>query len=114
MQKRSAAQFRRAGELFVACMLLAAASPLIFCIALAIKWESPGPAFQIRERVGRDGRRFEMLNFRTTLHRPGQQGVLWQTTRVGNFLRVTRIDAVPQLSNVLRGEMSLAEMTLFD
>jgi lipopolysaccharide/colanic/teichoic acid biosynthesis glycosyltransferase len=55
-----------------------------------------------------------MLSFRTTVHKPGQPRAAQQTTRVGHFLRNTRIDALPQLINVLRGEMGMSETSLFD
>ena len=105
---------RRSGEFLIALVLLLISAPLMLLIALTIKWESPGPIFGRRQRTRPDGSRFAMFSFRTTLHQPGQLRSLWQTTRIGHFLQSTRIDALPQLFNVLRGEMSLAEMTLFD
>ena len=79
-------------------------------VALAIKCESSGPVFYRQERIGRGGRRFMLLNFRTTLHHPEYANVRYhrrQATRVGRFLRYTRIDTLPQLMNVLRGEMTV-------
>jgi lipopolysaccharide/colanic/teichoic acid biosynthesis glycosyltransferase len=109
----AAGQMRRSGEFLMACILLAITLPLMFIVALAIRWESAGPVFERRERIGANGRRFQMLSFRTTTQRPGQLGS-WQTTQVGQFLQSTRIEALPQLLNVLRGEMSLIDTSLFD
>ena len=105
---------RRSGEFLIALVLLLISAPLMLLIALTIKWESPGPIFGRRHRTRPDGSRFAMFSFRTTLHQPGQQRFRGETTRIGHFLQSTRMDALPQLFNVLRGEMSLAEMTLFD
>jgi lipopolysaccharide/colanic/teichoic acid biosynthesis glycosyltransferase len=65
---------------------LAITLPLMFIVALAIRWESAGPVFERRERIGANGRRFQMLSFRTTAQRPGQLRS-WQTTQVGQFLK---------------------------
>ena len=105
---------QRLGEFLMALVLLLISAPLLLCIALAIKCESAGPVFQSRERIGQDGRRFSMLSFRRNAYDPGQQRFRGETTRVGYFLHNTRLEALPQFINVLRGEMSLAEMTLFD
>jgi lipopolysaccharide/colanic/teichoic acid biosynthesis glycosyltransferase len=105
---------RHSGEFVMALALLLISAPLMLLIALAIRWESSGPIFQLRERVGHDGRRFTMLSFRTNIYDPGQQRFRREPTRIGYFLHNTRIEALPQLMNVLRGEMALTEMTLFD
>jgi lipopolysaccharide/colanic/teichoic acid biosynthesis glycosyltransferase len=105
---------RRSGEFLIALVLLLISAPLMLLIALAIRSESPGPVFQRRERIRHNGRRFTMLSFRTKIYDPGQLRFRWETTRVGYFLHNTRLEALPQFINVLRGEMSLAEMTLFD
>lgn len=94
-------------------------------IALAIYVESPGPIFFTNRRTGRGGKPFDMLKFRSM--RPDAEratGAVWasqndpRVTRVGKFLRTTRIDELPQLVNILRGEMSLvgprAERPEFD
>jgi len=66
--------------------------------------------------MGPAGRRFKMLRFRTTIHNPDDALRPWvhRTTQVGKFLQQTRIDALPQLINVLRGEMSIADTFLLD
>jgi exopolysaccharide biosynthesis polyprenyl glycosylphosphotransferase len=98
-------------------------APLAAVIAIAIKLDSPGPVLFRQTRVGRDGRRFQMLKFRTMvdgadalkaglLDRNEADGLFKiaddpRTTRVGRILRRASLDELPQLVNVLRGEMSL-------
>ncbi len=88
--------------------------PLMALIALAIKITSPGPVFYRQERMGLDGERFEMLKFRTMVQDAERfTGPVWaadndpRVTRLGRWLRWTSLDELPQLINVLRGEMSL-------
>ena len=88
-------------------------SPILLVAAIAIKLESPGPAFYSGRRVGKDGRPFYILKLRTM--RPGadRQGPAItagddpRITAVGRVLRRTKIDELPQLLNVLKGDMSL-------
>ena len=98
----------------LSAILLLVATPLICVIAAAIKLDSPGPVFFRQRRYGFGGRVFEAIKFRTMhvaqtdalgaqLTRRGDPRI----TRVGRFLRRTSLDEVPQLLNVLRGEMSL-------
>ena len=110
----AASLMKHSGEFLIACVLLVLALPLMLIVALTVKWESPGPVFDRRERVGPDGRSFQMLSFRTMAQKPGPLRSTWQPTEIGDFLRSTRINALPQLFNVLRGEMSLFEIALFD
>jgi lipopolysaccharide/colanic/teichoic acid biosynthesis glycosyltransferase len=107
-------QMRRSGDCLIACVLLALTLPLMLITAVAIRLESTGPVLERRTRIGAGGRQFQMLSFRTTAQRAGQIRPVWQATQLGHFLRSTRIDALPQLINVLRGEMSLFETSLFD
>jgi lipopolysaccharide/colanic/teichoic acid biosynthesis glycosyltransferase len=102
---------RRPGDFVIACVLLAITFPLMIIVALTIKWESAGPVLDGRECIGRGGRRFQRLRFRTTTHDPRHATPAWarQTTQVGQFLRHTRIDDLPQLINVLRGELSIID-----
>lgn len=92
---------------------LAALLPLLAIIALAIRLESAGPAFFLQERVGRHGRRFRVVKLRTMrLPQPGEirqitVGADPRITRLGHFLRKTKLDELPQLLNVLKGDMSL-------
>ena len=96
----------------IACVLLAITSALMIIVALAIKLQSAGPVLERRECIGRGGRRFQRLRFRTTTHEPRHATPAWarQTTQVGQFLRHARIDDLPQLINVLRGEITLADL----
>jgi lipopolysaccharide/colanic/teichoic acid biosynthesis glycosyltransferase len=99
----------------IASILLAITWPLIIGVAVVIKWESSGPALVTRSRIGRDGRPFRLLEFRVTLHHLESGAVVWRRdwTRVGLFLHHTRINTLPQLINVVRGEMPLTDMDLY-
>ena len=83
-------------------------------IALAIYLDSPGPIFYTQERLGKGGKVFRVIKFRSMIPNAEREGqAVWATendpriTRVGKFLRRTRLDEVPQVINVLRGEMSV-------
>jgi|SRR5205823_4086353 len=111
VQERGATRrMRRVGDLIIACLLLAIAFPLMIFAALAIKCESPGPVFEKRTCIARS-RRFQTLKFRTTVHDPAHAilGCRGRTTEIGQILQHTRIASLPQLINVLRGEMSLID-----
>jgi lipopolysaccharide/colanic/teichoic acid biosynthesis glycosyltransferase len=110
-----AERMARLGEIVIACIIMAITLPLMVVVGLAIKLESPGPVLDGETRIGSGGRRFQMLKFRTTARGPQQRTAPWaQTpTRVGLFLQQTRIEHLPQLINILRGEMRLTD-SLFD
>jgi len=88
-------------------------SPILLAAAIAVKVETPGSAFYSGRRVGKDGRAFGILKLRTMRAGADQQGPAVtaggdpRITSVGRFLRRTKIDELPQLLNVLKGEMSL-------
>jgi lipopolysaccharide/colanic/teichoic acid biosynthesis glycosyltransferase len=93
---------------------LALASPLLAVAAAAVKLEDGGPVFYRQRRVGQEGEAFDLLKLRTMVVGAERQGAGWavdegdpRITRVGRALRRLSIDEVPQLWNVLRGEMSL-------
>ncbi len=89
--------------------LLLLALPILAATALAVRLGSPGPILFRQERLTLDGRRFAMLKFRTLPHgtRHEEEGGEIRTGRLGMFLRRTSLDELPQLWNVLRGEMSI-------
>lgn len=105
---------KRAFDLVGGVLALALAAPVMLAIVVALKLTSPGPALYRQERMGVDGRRFRMLKFRTMrVDAEAQTGPVWATpddprrTWLGGFLRRWSLDELPQLLNVLRGEMSL-------
>jgi Undecaprenyl-phosphate glucose phosphotransferase len=105
---------KRAMDLSIGGLALVLFSPLMLVIAIVIKLTSPGPMLYRQERMGLDGKRFRILKFRTMVKNAEQTtGPVWATaddprvTRLGRLLRVTSLDELPQLINVLRGEMSL-------
>jgi lipopolysaccharide/colanic/teichoic acid biosynthesis glycosyltransferase len=108
---------RRLGDLAAAGALIAFTLPLMAIVAIAIKCDSPGPVFERRQCVGIGGRRFDALSFRTTLHTVKDADLAWhraaQMTRVGPYLRYIRVDDLPQLFNVLRGEMSIIDSVAY-
>jgi Undecaprenyl-phosphate glucose phosphotransferase len=105
---------KRVFDLVFGALALAAAAPLMLAIVVALKLTSPGPVLYRQERMGVDGRRFRMLKFRTMrVDAEAETGPVWaraddpRRTRLGVFLRRTSLDELPQLFNVLHGEMSL-------
>ena len=96
-------------DLVAGCVLLIIALPLLVLVALALKCEGSGPIFVRQECLGRGGRRFKLLRFRTRLHDPERLRPIWaeDITGLGRFLQYTRIEGLPQLINVLRGDISL-------
>ena len=105
---------KRTADLVVAIFLLVLTAPLMLLAAIAIRCDSPGAILYSQERVGYRGRRFQVLKFRSMMENAEKDGkAIWATeqdprvTRVGRFIRLTRIDELPQLLNVIRGEMSM-------
>ena len=104
--------FGHALSLVVSFAALVALVPLIALIALAIKIDSPGPVFFVQDRVGLRGKTLRLLKFRT-MRPAARSSSEWERdnhdriTRVGKWLRRFRLDELPQLVNVLRGEMNL-------
>ena len=104
---------RRALDVIGSLLLLAFTLPLLLLVAVLIKVDSTGPVLYRQSRVGLHGRIFTMLKFRSMRVDAEVAGPCWATdrdprmTRIGAFIRATRLDEVPQLLNVLRGDMSL-------
>ncbi|MBA4548175.1 sugar transferase [Thermoactinomyces intermedius] len=105
--------FKRAFEIVFSIALLLFTLPVLVLTMIAIKLESPGPVFYKQERVGLNGKRFEIIKLRSMRTDAEKNGPQWaakndpRVTRVGKFIRKTRIDELPQLINILRGDMSL-------
>jgi exopolysaccharide biosynthesis polyprenyl glycosylphosphotransferase len=115
---------KRLLDLLLAGLGLVATMPICLAIVFAIKLDSPGPAIFVQERVGRDGRKFRFYKFRSMYidaeqrlaelqHKNEVDGPVFKIrkdpriSRVGAILRRTSLDELPQLLNVLRGEMSM-------
>lgn len=97
-----------------AFILLMLISPLLLAIAIGVKLSSPGPVFYRQERIGWNNRSFTMLKFRSMpVDAEAKTGAVWakagekRATRFGSFLRKTSLDELPQLINVLKGDMSM-------
>jgi exopolysaccharide biosynthesis polyprenyl glycosylphosphotransferase len=105
---------KRAMDVVLSAALLILLSPILMLVAALVKITSPGPAFYIQERVGIDGRPFPCVKFRSMRTDAEADGVARmatpdddRTTPIGRFLRRYSIDELPQLVNVLVGDMSL-------
>jgi sugar transferase (PEP-CTERM system associated) len=103
---------KRAFDLGVSMITLVLSAPLLLLGILAIRLEGPGPVFYRQERVTLDGKIFQILKLRTMRVDAEAAGAVWaaqednRITRAGTILRRTRIDELPQLINILKGEMS--------
>ena len=121
---RSSAALKRAFDVLGASLGLLAISPLLIAVAILIKLDTRGPVFFRQLRVGRHGRRFHMIKFRTMVpdadamkdslrdRNEAKEGLFKialdpRVTRMGRFLRITALDELPQLFNIVKGEMSL-------
>jgi sugar transferase (PEP-CTERM system associated) len=109
---RTTRAVKRIVDLSLAAIGLVLAMPLMVLTALAIRLESPGPVLYRQERVGENGRIFVLSKFRS-MRADAERGTpIWarehddRVTRVGRFIRLTRLDELPQLWNVMRGDMS--------
>ncbi len=105
---------RRAVDVAVSTALLALSAPVLAAAAAAVRLESPGPVLYRQRRIGRGGQPFEMLKLRTMVADAEHTGAGLavnagdpRVTRVGALLRRASLDELPNLVNVLRGEMSL-------
>lgn len=123
-QKSPAISAKRLLDVFLTALGLVVIWPILLAIAIAVAFTSPGPIFFVQTRVGRGGRTFHMLKFRSMyqdaekrraeiLETSDREGVCFKSkadpriTPVGRFLRRWSLDELPQIFNVLRGEMSL-------
>lgn len=105
-------RIKRIIDLFLALFLLLLTWPFIALFALLVKLESRGPAFYSQVRTGLNDREFLIYKLRSMVSDAEKQGAQWaksndsRVTKVGKFIRLTRIDELPQLWNVIKGEMS--------
>ncbi len=106
---------KRFFDILASCIGLVVLSPLLFVLAAMVRASSPGPALFRQERLGRDGRVFRIAKFRTMVLNAERIGPGLQLnsaddpriTKIGRVMRATRLDELPQLINVLVGDMSL-------
>jgi len=105
---------KRVGDFLLAVFVVAGLLPFWLFLALAIRIDSRGPVFYTQKRVGKDGRIFSVIKFRSmVVGAEKMTGPVWASdndsriTAVGRFMRKTRLDEIPQFINILRGEMSL-------
>jgi lipopolysaccharide/colanic/teichoic acid biosynthesis glycosyltransferase len=114
LSSQSRAGLPRWADVLLAGVGLVVSAPVLLVAAVAIKLDSRGPVFYRQQRVGLDGEMFEMLKLRTMTH-GAPLGGIWdpltaddpRITRVGAFLRKTSLDELPNLFNVVRGEMAI-------
>lgn len=106
-------RLKRAFDICFSLSLLILSSPILLIAMAAVRLDSPGPALFIQDRVGLNGKEFPLYKLRSMRTDAEKNGAQWaaahdpRVTRVGRFLRKTRIDELPQLFNVLKGEMSV-------
>lgn len=105
--------FKRFFDVLISVILLISASPVLLITAVLIRLESPGPAIFRQERLGLNGRKFIIYKFRSMRNDAESAGPRWasvdddRTTRLGRFLRKSHLDELPQLLNILHGDMSI-------
>ena len=103
---------KRLIDIFISLIGIVLLSPLLLIIAIWIKFDSKGPVLFKQERVGKDNKLFNILKFRTMVVDAEKSGFYTsendsRITKPGNFLRKTSLDEIPQLFNILKGEMSI-------
>lgn len=105
-------RLKRLVDTILALVGLIVTLPFFVFISILIKWDSGGPVFFRQERLGQEGRPFHIIKFRTMVEDAEKLGPCWanphdnRITRVGRFLRKYRLDELPQLVNILKGDMS--------
>ena len=103
---------KRTFDIIASSIGLILLSPLFMLISIAIKLESKGGIFYLQKRVGLNGREFDLIKFRSMYENSDKKGLLTigndnRITKVGKFIRKYKLDELPQLINVLKGEMSI-------
>lgn len=105
--------FQRIMDIFLALIGLIIGIPLMIIFGIAIIIETPGRAIYTQERLGKRGKVFKIYKLRSMVSNAEENGAQWalkndsRVTKVGSFIRKTRIDEIPQLFNVLKGDMSI-------
>lgn len=106
-------KIKRVMDIVLSLIGLVIAIPLMLIFGIAIKLESKGPVFYCQERVGKNGKVFMLYKLRSMYQNAEENGAKWaekddpRVTKVGRIMRKTRIDELPQLFNVLKGDMSI-------
>jgi len=107
-------KLKRLMDIIISTFIIILSFPIILITGIFIKTESKGPIFYLQERSGLNGKTFKIIKFRSMRNDAEEQsGPVWSTkddpriTKVGKFIRKVRIDEIPQMINVLKGEMSL-------
>lgn len=106
-------RFKRVMDILLASIGLIIGIPLMIIFGIAIVIETPGGVIYSQDRVGKDGKIFKIYKLRSMVSNAEENGAQWaekddpRVTKVGNFIRKTRIDEIPQLFNVLKGDMSI-------
>jgi exopolysaccharide biosynthesis polyprenyl glycosylphosphotransferase len=113
LHDRVGIRLKRVVDLVFACLVFVITLPLMLIITLVIRMTSPGPAIFRQQRVGLHGKVFTLYKFRSMVHDAEKQGAQWsevddpRVTPFGKFLRASRLDELPQLWNLILGNMSL-------
>lgn len=113
LHSRIKAKLKQVFDIAIAAVLLVVTLPITILVAVAIKLTSEGPIFYSQVRTGLNGRKFQVHKFRSMYQNAESKGIQWaqkkdpRITTVGSLIRLTRIDELPQLWNVLKGEMSM-------
>lgn len=113
LHNRIKAKLKQAVDIVVAALMIVVSLPITIPVAIAIKLSSEGPIFYSQVRTGLNGKKFRVHKFRSMYQNAEAKGIQWakekdpRITKIGSFIRLTRIDELPQLWNVFKGEMSL-------
>jgi sugar transferase (PEP-CTERM system associated) len=113
LHNRIKAKLKQLIDIVVAAIMIMVSLPITVPVAIAIKLSSPGPIFYSQVRTGFNGKKFRVYKFRSMYRNAESKGIQWakekdpRVTKIGSFIRLTRIDELPQLWNVFKGEMSL-------
>ncbi len=113
LHNRIKAKLKQLIDIVVAAVMIVVSLPITIPVAIAIKLSSPGSIFYSQVRTGLNGKKFRVYKFRSMHQNAESKGIQWakakdpRVTKVGLFIRLTRIDELPQLWNVFKGEMSL-------